>query len=51
VANGSNISLYVNNQQIDNVSDSTFSQGEIGVAASNNNLTEVVFTNAKVWTL
>ncbi len=52
VANGSNIDLYVNNQHVDSVSDSTFSQGEIGVAASSTgNPTEVVFTNAKVWTL
>jgi serine/threonine protein kinase len=49
---GSNISLYVNNQQIDSVSDSTYSHGEIGVAASSiGNPTEVVFSNAKVWTL
>ncbi len=52
VANGSNIDLYVNKQQIYFVIDSTYSQGEIGVAASSNgNPTEVVFTNAKVWTL
>jgi serine/threonine protein kinase len=52
VANGSNIDLYVNNQQVDKISDNTFSQGEIGMAAfSNANPTEVVFSNAKVWTL
>ena len=52
VANGISIDLYVNNQHIDSVTDSTFSQGEIGVAASSNsNLTEVVFSDAKVWTL
>jgi hypothetical protein len=52
VANGSNIDLYVNNQHVDSVSDSTYSQGEIGVVASSNgNPTEVVFSNAKVWTL
>jgi len=52
VANGSSIDLYVNNQHVDSVSDSTYSQGKIGVAASSNgNLTEVVFSNAKVWTL
>ena len=52
VANGSNIILYVNNQQIESVSDSAYSQGEIGVAASSiGNLTEVVFSNARVWTL
>ncbi len=52
VTSGGNIALYVNNQNVDNVSDSTYSQGEIGVAASSNgNPTEVVFSNAKVWTL
>jgi eukaryotic-like serine/threonine-protein kinase len=51
VANGSSIDLYVNGQHIDSVTDSTFSQGEIGVAASSNgNLTEVVFSRAMVWT-
>ncbi len=52
VANGSNIDLYVNNQQVDSASDSSYSQGEIGVAASDvSNQTEAVFSNAKVWTL
>jgi len=52
VANGSNIDLYVNNQHMDSVSDSTYSQSEIGVAAfANSNPTEVVYSNAKVWTL
>ena len=51
VANGSNIDLYVNNTNIDSVSDGTYSQGEIGVAAlSFGNPTEAVFSNAKVWT-
>jgi serine/threonine protein kinase len=54
VANGSNISLFVNNTNIDllSVSDGTYSQGEIGVAAiSFGNPTMAVFSNAKVWTL
>jgi serine/threonine protein kinase len=51
VANGSTLDLYVNNQKIDSVSDSAHSQGQIGVAATDlNNPTEVVFSNAKVWT-
>ena len=51
VANGSTIDLYVNNQKIDSVNDSTYSQGQIGVSAVElNNPTEVVFSNAKVWT-
>ncbi len=48
VANGSTIGLYVNGQQIDSVTDSTYSQGYVGVAASNS--TEAVFSNAVVWT-
>jgi eukaryotic-like serine/threonine-protein kinase len=51
VANGSTLDLYVNSQKIDSVSDSAHSQGQIGVAATVvNNPTEVVFSNAKVWT-
>ena len=51
VANGSNIDLYVNNTNIDSVSDGTYSQGEIGLAAvSFGNPTEAVFSNAQVWT-
>jgi serine/threonine protein kinase len=50
VANGSTLDLYVNNEKIDSVSDSTYSQGEIGVVAFNKSPTEVVFSNAKVWT-
>jgi serine/threonine protein kinase len=51
VANGSQIDLYVNHQKIDSVSDTTYSQGEVGVAVyENTNPTEAIFTNAKVWT-
>ncbi len=51
VANGSTIDLYVNNQKIDGVSDSTYSQGQIGISTIDlNSPTEVVFSNAKVWT-
>jgi serine/threonine protein kinase len=51
VANGPQISLYVNHYLIDTVADNTYSQGEIGVAVSDSTkLTEAVFTNAKVWT-
>jgi hypothetical protein len=48
VANGSAIVLFVNGQKIDSVTDSTFSQGYVGVAASTS--TEAVFSNALVWT-
>jgi eukaryotic-like serine/threonine-protein kinase len=51
VANGSQIDLYVNHQKIDSVTDTTYSQGEVGVAAyDSTNPTEAIFTNAKVWT-
>jgi eukaryotic-like serine/threonine-protein kinase len=51
VASGSTIDLYVNNQKIDSVSDSSYSQGAAGVFATVvNGPTEVMFNNAKVWT-
>jgi eukaryotic-like serine/threonine-protein kinase len=53
VANGSNIDVYVNTKKIDSVNDSTYTQGQIGVFESDLNghgTTEVVFSNAKVWT-
>lgn len=51
VARDSTIDLYVNNQYLDHVSDSSSSQGQIGVAVSDvNSPSEVVFSNAKVWT-
>jgi hypothetical protein len=51
VASGSTIDLYVNNHKIDSVSDSSYGSGQIGVAATYlKSPTEVVFSNAKVWT-
>lgn len=52
VANGSNITFYVNNQQVDTINDSTYSSGQIAVVAEDlSNPAEVVFSNAKVWKL
>ena len=52
MANGSTFYLYVNNQKIDTVSDSTYSHGQIGLLVNDtNNPTEVEFSNARVWTL
>ncbi|HLJ36179.1 MAG TPA: serine/threonine-protein kinase [Ktedonobacteraceae bacterium] len=52
VANNTAISMYINHQFVTTIQDSTYSHGQIGVAVdSNNNSTEVVFSNAKVWTL
>ena len=51
VASGSTIDLYVNNHKIDRVSDNSYGSGQIGVAATYlKSPTEVVFSNAKVWT-
>ena len=52
VANNDSIALYVNHQFITSAIDNTYSQGQIGVAADNDNSpTTVVFRSAKVWTL
>ncbi len=53
VAQGSTITLYVNHQQIDRVTDSAYSHGQIGLDVDpfNKHPTEVVYSNAKVWTL
>jgi hypothetical protein len=52
VAMGNTIKLYVNHQLITEVTDNTYSQGQIGMIADpNNNPTEIVFSNAQVWTL
>jgi eukaryotic-like serine/threonine-protein kinase len=53
VAHGSTIEVYVNNKKIESVNDSSYTQGQIGVFESDQNgngTTEVVFSNAKVWT-
>ena len=52
VARNDTLDLYVNNQNITRVSNKAYSYGQIGVtAASETGLTEVVFSNAKVWAL
>jgi hypothetical protein len=52
VANGDTMTFYVNHVQVNRITDSTYSQGEIAlVANSEGNLTEVAFRNAKVWTM
>jgi len=52
VVKGNTITLYVNQQEIDRVTDNTFSHGQIGVIAYDiSNSTEVVYNKAKVWTL
>lgn len=52
VARGQTITLYVNQQEITSVTDSTYTHGQIGFAAVNQTTSaDVVFTNAKVWEL
>jgi hypothetical protein len=51
VAEGHTITLFINNQQIASINDSSYARGQIGVIAyPYSDLTEVVYTNAMVWT-
>jgi len=50
VVNGSSIQLYVNNTSLQTVQDSTYTSGNIGVIAiDNQNVTKVQYTAARVW--
>jgi eukaryotic-like serine/threonine-protein kinase len=52
VVKGNTITLYVNQQEIDSVTDNTFSHGQVGVIAYDiSNPTEVAYNKAKVWKL
>ena len=52
VAKGSQITLYIDQKQITQVTDTTYSGGQIGVISSyGSSSTEVVYNNAKVWQL
>jgi hypothetical protein len=52
VAQRDRFTLYVNHQQVKSVTNPTFSQGQIGLVASDyDSPAEVVFTNVKVWKL
>jgi hypothetical protein len=51
---GSTLDLYVNQQQVDSISDTTYSRDQIAVVADGtpgNHPTEVIYSNARVWTL
>lgn len=54
VAKGSTFTLYVNHQQLISANDNTYTHGHIALAAwparQSSDLTEVVYSNAKVWT-
>ncbi|MFL5694563.1 MAG: protein kinase domain-containing protein [Ktedonobacteraceae bacterium] len=50
VVNGSGIDLYINGNNVDSVTDTTYSSGNIGLVASTiNNTTEIVYSNLKIW--
>lgn len=51
VAKGNIIDFYVNQKKIDSITDSTYSKGQIALAAEiqTSDLTEVIYSNAKVW--
>ncbi len=52
VANGSHISVYLDQNQVTQVSDTTLTSGKIGVFAQyGRSSTTVAYTNAKVWQL
>jgi eukaryotic-like serine/threonine-protein kinase len=52
VARGNNIDLYVNQRYMVSLTDSTYTQGEIGLAAEDQgDPTEVAFSNAQVYAL
>ena len=52
IVKGSTITLYVNQQEVNSMTDNTFSHGQIGVIADDiSNPTEVIYSNAKVWKL
>ena len=52
VANGPQVSVYVDQSQVTQVSDSTFTSGQVGVISDyGNSTTVVVYNNAKVWQL
>jgi hypothetical protein len=51
VARGNKIAVYVNGQLAGTATDSTYSGGQVGVAAYNLSTTDVIFSHAKVWVL
>lgn len=52
IAKGSNFTFYLNNSQLDSVSDSTYTQGYLGLVASpNSNATKVTYNDARIWKL
>ena len=51
VAQGSSLTFFLNGQQVDQLTDSTYTSGQIALLCfAINNPTEVVFSNARLWT-
>ncbi len=52
VAQGNTFDFYINKQHVGTITDKTYIEGRIGVAAEDvNNSTDVAFSNAEVWIL
>jgi hypothetical protein len=53
VASGSTMTYYVNERQIDQEQDSSYTSGDIGLIAYSpyDYATDVVYSNARLWTL
>ncbi len=52
IARGNNLYFYINKEYVNSISDSTYTSGQIGfVAEASKQSTEVVFSQAQVWTL
>lgn len=52
IAQGNQLTIYINKQYLDSIDDATYSTGAIGVfGESQNQPTDVAFSNIKVWTL
>lgn len=53
VAKGQTFDFYINKQEVDSISDGTYTQGQIGLTAESfgSSPTDVAYTNAEVWTL
>jgi hypothetical protein len=51
VAQGSLLTFFLNGQQVDQLTDSTYTSGQIALLCfAINNPTEIVFSNARLWT-
>jgi eukaryotic-like serine/threonine-protein kinase len=51
VANGSTISAYINHQLVDQLQDTTYKQGKVGIYGYGQTLVDIEAQNVKVWSL